>query len=323
MRSRRRLGRALQAAAILACAFLVLAAAPALAKKKHKKHKAAGNPLVTVAAAGNTATNPGVISDATASCPAGTVVLGGGFSAPFNASGQLVVYQSYRSSPSAWSASAVNSAGAGAVTAYAYCRKTSHPITDVVATGTVASGEGENSQVEADCPAGAAAINGGFQTTLGPGANQFLIPEWSIGGGPTPGGTPATGYWHVAAQNSSAGAHTITAHVYCMAGIGLPGLHQDQGSLSVGPLGSLTERSAPTCPSTPKPKKKKKGKKKRKPRARPTLSSGAFYSPFVPGGPVVPVHTESRIDAGAWIDTAVNGGSGSGTLTVQSQAFCF
>jgi hypothetical protein len=35
------------------------------------------------------------------------------------------------------------------------------------------------------------------------------------------------------------------------------------------------------------------------------------------------VHTDSRIMGKAFIDTAVNGGAGSGTLTVPSQAICF
>jgi hypothetical protein len=78
--------------------------------------------------------------------------------------------------------------------------------------------------------------------------------------------------------------------------------------------GSLTETSA--CP---KVKKVKKPGKRRKP-AR-LLSSGGFYSPFAIG--VLPIHTDSRIVGGAFIDTAVNGGSETGPMTIQSQAMCF
>jgi hypothetical protein len=38
---------------------------------------------------------------------------------------------------------------------------------------------------------------------------------------------------------------------------------------------------------------------------------------------VLPVHTDSRISGSGFIDTAVNGGSAQGTMTVQSQAMCF
>src|SRR5262249_42695650 len=143
--------------------------------------------------------------------------------------------------------------GSGAVTAYAYCRRSSLPITDVAATGTLASGSGENVLVEADCAPGAVTVSGGFQMTSGPLAAHLPIPEESIGGGPVPGGSPPVGYWHVVAQNSNTGAQTITAHVYCATGIKVPALKQDQVSATVPYLGSLTAMSS--CPATKKPKK--------------------------------------------------------------------
>jgi hypothetical protein len=302
---------------VIACSLvLALAATPVLAKKKHKKPKGLG-PVVTATATGPVVTTPAGTSSATASCPSGLQAVGGGFTAPFTASGALVVDESYRSSVDSWHVSATLVSGSGAATAYAYCRRNSLPVTDVASTGTLPSGSGENILVEADCAPGAVAISGGFQMTSGPLPGHLPIPEESIGGGPVPGGKPPVGYWHVLAQNSNTGAQTITAHVYCATGIKVPGFRQDQGSATVPVLGSLSQTSS--CP--PAPKAKKKGKKKRKKKPTQLLSAGAFYSPFAPG--VLPVHADSRIVGKSFIDTAVNGGSVTGTMTVQSQAMCF
>jgi hypothetical protein len=298
---------------VLGCLLFVLPAAPALAKKKHKKPKGLG-PVVTVTATGALATSPGAASSASAICPPGLQAVGGGYSAPFTSTAALVVTESYRSAPNSWRASATVVSGAGAATAYAYCRRKALPITDVPATGMLASGPGQSKLVEADCATGAVAISGGFQMTSGPLPAHLPIPEESIGGGPVPGGTPPVGYWDVVAQNSNTGEQTITAHVYCATGTKVPAFKQDQGSATVPLFGGLTQTSV--CPAAPKAKKGKK-------RPKPLLSAGAFYSPFAPGSAVLPVHTESRIVGNGFIDTAVNGGAGSGTLTVQSQAICF
>jgi hypothetical protein len=303
--------------AILACLGLVLTASPALAKKKHKKPKALG-PVVTVTATGPTVSSSGDFSVADATCPAGLQAAGGGFSAPYDgATAALIVTESYRSSPSTWRVRALDGDGVGAATAYAYCRRNSKVITDVTASATTAAGFGQNAKAQALCPPGVAAISGGFQITSGPGATT-AVPMESIGGGPTPGGIPPEGNWSVLAQNISS-SETITAHVYCMAGIKLPAFQQVQSSATVGHLGTLTASAG--CP--PAPKAKKKGKKKKKKKPAQLLSAGAFYSPFAPGSSMVfPVHTESRIDGAVFIDKAINNGTG-GTLTVQSQAMCF
>jgi hypothetical protein len=305
--------------AVLVAAFvLVLAPSSALAKKKHKKPKTLG-PVVTVAATGPTVSTSGDFSVADATCPAGLQAVGGGFSAPYDGTtAAFVVTESYRSSPSTWRVRALDGDGVGAATAYAYCRRNNKVITDVTASATTASGFGQNAKAQALCSPGVAAISGGFQITSGPGATT-AVPTESIGGGPTPGGIPSVGNWSVGAQNISS-SETITAHVYCMAGIKLPAFQQVQNSATVGRLGSVT--ASANCPPAPKPKKKGKKKKKKKKPAQ-LLSAGAFYSPFPPGSSMVfPIHTESRIDGSGFIDRAINNGSG-GTLTVQSQAMCF
>ena len=206
------------------------------------------------------------------------------------------------------------------MTSYAYCRRSTPAITDVSNSAPLASGFGNNALVEADCPPAVPAVSGGFQTTTGPLPAQAVTTESSAGGGPVAGGSPSVGYWHVVAQNNAGGAQTVTAHVYCMSGIKVPALRQDQGAAFVPQFGTLSQASR--CPPVPKAKKKK-GKKKPKKRPAQLLSAGAFYSPFTPGAStVIPVHVESRIVGGTFVDRAVNGGTG-GTLTVQSQAMCF
>ncbi len=300
---------------LVATTALVLFPAPAVGKKKHKKAKALG-PVVTATATGPTVSSPGDLSIADANCPPRLQAVGGGFSAPFNGTDKLVVTQSYRSSPGTWRVAAMDGTGTGAATAHAYCRRNNRVITDVPATATIPSGFGQNAKAQGLCAPGVAAVSGGFQITTGPGP-ATAIPMESIGGGPTPGGIPADGNWSVVAQNIGA-SQTITAHVYCMRGIRVPAFRQDQVSSFVSEFASLTATSS--CPVTKKPKK---GKKKRKKKPAQLLSAGAFYSPFVPGSSMVfPIHTDSRISSGGFIDTAVNNNSG-GTLTVQSQAMCF
>ncbi len=55
---------------LVSCLWLVFSAAPALAKKKHKRPKGLG-PVVTATATGNTVGADGEISTADAVCPSG------------------------------------------------------------------------------------------------------------------------------------------------------------------------------------------------------------------------------------------------------------
>jgi hypothetical protein len=289
--------------------LLLPATAPANA---HKKKGMTLGPVVTATFTGPATTTPGGLSIATATCPEGLRALGGGFTAPFGSQSAMVVTSSYRNSPSSWQVVGTLVSGSGAATAYAYCRRTTLRVTDVAVTGTLPSGSGARTTVAAECARRTVPIGGGFQMTSGPDPAHLPIPNENIGGDRLSGTMLPVHEWRVGAQNSNTGEQAIVAHAYCAGGIKRPAFTQKQGSASVPLFGSVTESSA--CPA---PLKRKKGAT----RTVRRLSAGGFFSVTVPG--VLPVHSDSRIVGNAFIGTAVNGGSVTGPLAVQSQAICF
>src|SRR5262245_12849864 len=123
----------------VACLSVAVFAAPAEAKKKHKK-KGLG-PVVTATATGNPTNSDGQVSTAVASCPSGKQAVGGGYTLPpVTGVNRLFVVSSERSGTQAWTVTALNKDGSGAVTAYAYCRNSNRAVTDVVGAATVPSG---------------------------------------------------------------------------------------------------------------------------------------------------------------------------------------
>ena len=127
--------RVFKLTSILACGILALGASPALARKGKKR--AGLGPVSTVNATGPTVPT-GSMSTAIATCPSGKQAASGGFSAPFGATSNVVVTDSFRSSPRSWTVIGVPEAGtSGAATAYAYCRQTTKTIMDVGGTGVV------------------------------------------------------------------------------------------------------------------------------------------------------------------------------------------
>jgi len=84
----------------LCCAVSVsaiaLALAPLAQAEKHERKPKGLGPVVTATAIGPVATTLATTSEATATCPKRKQAVSGGFSAPFGASGALVVNESYR-----------------------------------------------------------------------------------------------------------------------------------------------------------------------------------------------------------------------------------
>jgi hypothetical protein len=290
---------------IIGTAALLLLPGSALAKKKHKKPKGLG-PVVTVTAAGNSTSATGQLSSATASCPAGTQALGGGFSLPVGSSSLLSVRESFRASPSAWKVSAVNISGSGAVTAYANCRRTTLQVTDSTGAAVVPGGAFGTGTATAVCPSGGKLVGGGFQTLSGPAPDDWALVGENLSSG--------AGGWTARAINNSAVQNAVTAHAYCMSGIRTPTLVSATNSLGVGLLGS----SSSTTPACPKPKKGKKKPKK----PRQLLAAGGFAAPPPSPATVTPFFTDSRIGSGGWLATAVNANASVGPLSVTSQGVC-
>jgi hypothetical protein len=300
----------LKLVALLAAAALVLFPASALAKKKHKKPKALG-PVVTVTATGNTVSgSTGAVSTAVATCPSGTVVIGGGFSAPLlSSTSQIGVVDSYRTAPGSWTVSAVELGGSGAVTADAYCRRTTKSITDVAATGTVPGGTATSGSAAATCPAGTQLVAGGFQSSRGPTPAALALPLTNMASGST---------WTLVSVNNATTAQTITAHAYCLAGIRAPTLVSSQTSATLAQFQTV-QATSPSCPIPKKGKKSKKGKKKKKPGQ--LLSAGGFSTP-APTSMPFPLFVNSSAGASGWVATAINASGPSGSISVTSQGIC-
>jgi hypothetical protein len=312
MRSQARISRrhlALALVAVAASAVILIAASPTLAKKKHKKKKGLGT-VVTVTATGNTVSTGGQVSTATASCSAGTAVIGGGFSVPVNSTNALLVFESYSTGIGNWTSSAINLMGTGAVTSYAYCRSAPKPILDQAGTNTTPAGMGATASASAACPAGTQLIGGGFQTQFSLSPVTIALPQASF--------STAPGTWTVTGINAlGAGPDLITAHAYCTTAITAPTILSATAALSV-PLAAPVSAISPACPAPPKKKKHKK--KKKRPPAQ-LLSAGGFYSPAGTAGGVLPIYSDSHQGVGGWLATAVDGNM-AGTLSVTSQGIC-
>jgi hypothetical protein len=185
--------------------------AASAAKKKKKRLR-----ISEVSAAGPSATT-GELSTATASCPAGTQAIGGGFSSAPDPSttGQTsfpLYYASLRSSPTSWFSAFINSGvAAHAVTSYAYCAAgLKLTETSGAAALPASSNAGLQSATAAspNCPKGRALLGGGFSsTTPDPVAGGPILFMTELG--------PAARSWHFSAFNFSAVAGNLTAQGIC------------------------------------------------------------------------------------------------------------
>lgn len=289
---------------LLACAVLVLTPATATAAKK----KPGLGPVVTATAVGNTASGPGSISTATATCPSRLQAVGGGYSAPFVTTSRVAVVDSFRSGLRSWTVDGIVNNFPGAATSFVYCRRNNRTVTDVTALVSVSGTNGANATASATCPTGTQLIGGGFQSTHGPAPTALLAATTDMSVGPA--------VWSVTVfNNGTAAPQALTAHAYCMTGIRAPRILSSTASSTVPPLGG-TSATTPACPRA------KKTKKHKKPARR--LSDGGFSTPppTSPSKPI-PLFTDTRIAGRGWLATAVDAGGPGGTLTVTSQGICF
>lgn len=290
---------------VASCLVLLVPAEAGAAKKKPKPNL---GPVSTVSAVGPVAAAPGAVSTATATCPAGTKAIGGGYAAPFGpAAGGMVVIESYRSGDRSWTATGASTSGSAATTVEAYCRKTTKAVADVVSAVTLPAVPAATAATAATCPPGSKLVSGGFQGSRTAGT-AFAFPLTSL--------SASAGVWSVLGINTSASsAQTMVAHAYCVPGIRQPKVLSAVATSVLAPAGSPGSATSPKCP---KPKKPKKGKKK-PPRRR--LSGGGFSVPPPPATPI-PAVTDSRISGGAWLTAAANVSGPAGPVPVTSQAIC-
>ncbi len=242
---------------------LLLGVATADAKKKKKKPK---SPPVTVVSASQNTSADGQQVTVTATCPAGQLAVGGGFTAPLVVSGTTltdlhIVYESRRVGDNSWQVSAAreHSGGPAAslpVTASADCRTATLRkkkgkkkrkvlrISEVSAAGELSSGSGGQSTATATCPAGTQALGGGFSSTPAPvltGSPSFPVFFANYKSSPTS--------WLAAFTNSGSPQRTVTSYAYCASGLKLT----DLSAASTVPASSMagiesTTLASPNCP---------------------------------------------------------------------------
>jgi hypothetical protein len=249
---------------------LLLGVATADAKKKKKKPK---SPPVTVVSATKSTSADGELATVVATCPAGKIAVGGGFTSPLLISGTTltdlyIVYESRRIGDNAWQVSGGREHSGGAapsvpLTAIVDCRTTALStkkpkkaaaskkkkrkvlrISEVSATGNSAL-TAQQSVAAATCPAGTQAIGGGFSSAPEPeltGSNHFPVFFASYRSSPTS--------WFSGFTESGNTARTVTSYAYCASGLKLS---ETNSSLTVpaSSMAGIESRTlaSPGCPN--------------------------------------------------------------------------
>jgi hypothetical protein len=162
---------------------------------------------VTQSQSGTNAT--AVDMSATAICPGGTTLVGGGYHLQLANNFQLVnVYADYPSAANAWTASEANPQSGGAVTltVYADCLTANFAVTTSIVSGASVGGTGT-----ATCPGGNPLVGGGYkQPFLGSNGMTASYPSgnaWNATAGQT---TTAFTVYALCAANTLLPAETST-----------------------------------------------------------------------------------------------------------------
>ena len=164
--------------------------------------------------------------NATATCPAGSIVTGGGYAGSPN----LLVYSTYAST-NGWQAYGQNLTGSPqGLNAYAECLSNSGGTTQQVHTQVTAAASGVGHAV-INCPAGSFVTGGGFASN----SNLFVYSNSATGNG-----------WEVDAQNTSATDQPLNAYAVCLSGTS--GTTQ-QVVNQVSSAGNDNTQSVKACPA--------------------------------------------------------------------------
>ena len=280
-------------AAILAVAIaaaFALSATPATGAKK-------GGSKLRTGIARASASGPFDFASATAVCPKGTKVLGGGYSTsvPSVGSHWLNVFESQRSGARAWSVSGAQYyAGSDAFSAFAYCAPLNVKIRARSAQVAMPATAGAGAVVQALCPKGNIALSGGFLTQAANATDSSLVTR-SIGASRTSWVVDAT-------RLTGATPRTLTAHVYCAPKAKLA--TRFDGIAVTGPLGSTYDAVTPGCP---------KGT---------GLTGGGFATSTPVGGLLNSALVyETRRSGSGWTSTATPS-SDTTSMTLVTNAYC-
>lgn len=274
------------------CAVGALACAPAAAAKPNKPPE----PIVTASATGS-ATGPGSVATATATCPGPTRPLGGGFAMPSSAAVIGIVFESVKVRHRQWRVSAQlldpGSPSTLTLSTYVYCRKfaprTSTAVATVPTTGVPQIGP----SATASCPSGQQALAGGFATPppLAGSVVANLILDSHRNG-------PAA--WSTRVATGPAGPSTVTTEVYCAPLAATP---VDQVATSDPNSSSLGLSSATAgCPSGS------------------TATAGGFAQPLSQLSSFFFVSESQRVGDG-WRASGLHSGLEPG-VTLSSVAYC-
>lgn len=297
---------------LAAIAAVALLAAPLSASAKPKQSKKPKSPPVTVVRATGVTSSDGANVTVTASCPAKKIAVGGGFDSQARFTGVTledlhIVYESRRSSPRSWTASAVreDSAGAGPdlpLTTSVRCRtarrggkksKKKLAITEVPATAT-APANAAQAAATAVCPGKQKALGGGFSSSPQPvltGLNAFPF-FWADQ-------RTSPNSWQAAFTNSGPTPRTVTSYAYCAPGVKLAQVTGTATLPASGPGIATALAASPKC---------RKG--------RALLGGGFSNTPVGPGGSIA-LLTSSQPSSGAWQVGAFNISSFAGSLGAQ------
>jgi hypothetical protein len=193
----------------------------------------------TVAVTGNQSTGT-----ATATCPGGTKVAGGGFDAPSSDQVMAIAYESVKVDQHAWRASVQlldpGSPNTVTLTTYAYCRAHA-PATHVSSQTVPTSGSVQlGPTASATCPRGETAVAGGFHMPpplVYPTVTDLFFDSLRNG---------VTG-WDGRVVTGPAGPSMITSEAYCSASADLP-VEVDATSGTNG-LDATTSTATAACPA--------------------------------------------------------------------------
>ncbi len=225
----------------LAAGLLLVALPAGASAAKAGKHHRAGS---VVTRSTTIQLPPHQLLTATATCPAGTRAVGGGFvgGAPSGLE-PTVVTESRRSGGRSWIASGLRASplttATGSLTAIVRCRSGAPKIREVAASTSLpaATGPGDHPRatVTATCAGKRRAISGGFSSEADPTQALAVLPEDSQ--------RVAKGRaWNFTASHNNPASRKLTSYAYCArARVGTR-----TGSVSL--TGDLTTKSADTQP---------------------------------------------------------------------------